>query len=96
MTRQVLLALLLIAPTALYIAFAWWQRRRAVAAGLERPPPLWENTPWFWLVLSGFGLFAVALVLFAILGGAPAGSEYVPPRMEDGEVVPGHFITDDQ
>lgn len=94
--RQLLLVLLVIGPTTVYIAFAWWQRRRAVQAGLDRPPPLLENTPWFWLILAGVTLFAVALALWAVLGGAPAGSEYIPPRMENGEVVPGHFVSEDQ
>ena len=93
--RQSLLVLLLLGPTAIYIAFAWWQRRRAVQAGTDQPPPLLENTPWFWLLLSGLILFAVALGLWAVLGGAPPGSEYIPPRMEDGEVVPGHFVREE-
>ena len=96
MTRQLLFVLLVFAPTLLYFAFALWQRRRAVLAGQEAPPPLWQNTPWFWLVLSGIILMGVGLVLWAILGGAPTGSVYVPPRIEDGEVVPGYFVPAEQ
>ncbi|MEM7444285.1 MAG: DUF6111 family protein [Pseudomonadota bacterium] len=96
MSRQFLFALLLIAPTVIYLAFAFWQRRRAIQAGSEQPPPVLQGTPWFWLILSGFVLFAAGLILLAVFGGSPPGSVYVPPRMEDGVVVPGHFVPEEQ
>lgn len=94
--RQYLFILLLVAPSAIYFAFAWWQRQRAVQAGQDMPPPLLNSAPWFWLILTGVMLFGVALVLWALLAGAPPGSVYVPPHTEDGQVVPGYFIQDSQ
>jgi hypothetical protein len=46
--------------------------------------------PLVWLALAGLVLFFAGLVFFATFTGAPIEGDYVPPRYEDGVVVPGH------
>lgn len=33
----------------------------------------------------------IGLISFATPNGVEPGEKYVPPTMEDGEIVPGHF-----
>lgn len=49
-----------------------------------------QDGPWYWLVISGFALMAAGLVYLGLSHGEPPGSDYVPPRVEDGRVIPGH------
>jgi hypothetical protein len=90
MSRVLLQYLLpLILPTVLYLLW-WWTigRRRARAAG--HPAGLADG-PWFWLIVSGCVLAGGALVYTGLTGGMEAGGDYMPPRLEDGRVVPGHM-----
>jgi hypothetical protein len=83
---QVLLPL--IAPTLLFLAYAWYMRRRAVALGHPEPPP-WTQGPWGWLILAGALLSAGSLV--ALFGDAQHESgRYTPAKAVDGRIVPGH------
>jgi hypothetical protein len=77
--------LLFAAPFAAYALFLV-----ATRAGVLDP------NSWNWRVVAA--LTAVAILLS--VGGLamlrqrnlhPAGSSYVPPHMENGKVVPGHF-----
>ncbi|MCS6879157.1 MAG: DUF6111 family protein [Geminicoccaceae bacterium] len=75
--------LLFLAPFALY---ALW--RLLVTKGAR----LLADTPWFLLMVSGLLAACAGLVLLLWLEpGAPPGSVYVPPRLEDGRLVPGEF-----
>ena len=47
------------------------------------------STPWFALTVTGLALACASLVSLAFTGGWEPGGEYVPPRLEDGQVVPG-------
>jgi len=76
-------------PTALYAAWVFWQRRRAASVG--GAGPAWEEGPWFWLLAAGAVLAVSAIVATIVLSGAPPGAKYVPPVLEDGKVVHGHF-----
>lgn len=77
----------LLLPSLLYVA--WWNLygRRAAAAG--GTPALLREGPWFWLILAGLGLAAAALIAGALMGGSEPGGTYIPPRLEDGRVIPG-------
>ena len=46
------------------------------------------DTPWFWLLVVGLVLLIITLVAMAMLTGSDPGGVYVPPRMEDGHIVP--------
>lgn len=77
---------LFFAPFIIY--FVWLKLR-----GLEGRR--WDNWGWArtsWFAIAGLGLAAIGFFLFAQFSGAPAGSIYVGPRVENGVVVPGHFV----
>ncbi|MQX38342.1 hypothetical protein [Roseospira navarrensis] len=52
-----------------------------------------EDVPWLTLVATGAGLTFVAVTAMYVL--QPTGRtdmEYVPPRYEDGKIIPGEFV----
>lgn len=80
----------LLLPTALYGLWVAWSRRRDAAGGTGVPAD-WRTAPWIWLVGTGMAL-ALAAAIGTGLGtnqGDIKGT-YVPPRVIDGKVVPGH------
>lgn len=81
----------LLLPTVLYGIWLAWARRRASTTGAAMPPG-WRNAPW--LVLAAIG--TVLAVAAAVGSGLGRGTQditgtYVPPRVIDGKVVPGHI-----
>ncbi|HLY44266.1 MAG TPA: DUF6111 family protein [Stellaceae bacterium] len=76
----------LVLPTALYLAWLWIARGAARGGGM-----LWGDLPWVWLVGGGVLLLAAALVLLTEGFGSPPSGVYVPPRWENGRIVPGHI-----
>lgn len=71
----------LVAPTALYLL---WMR---FAANREEK----REVPWLWLAVAGL-MLAVVVLAALTLGGGNKDDIYVPPHMEDGKFVPGHFV----
>jgi len=82
--QQLLLFLL---PLILYAIYVAAMRQRAQVTGGKKPD--WEDGPWFWLVIAGVALSIGAFVVFGFVGGASTKSEYIPPRIIDGKVLPG-------
>ena len=78
---QIVIPLLL--PTVAYILWARYARGRR-AEDLRRGP-------WLWLIGAGVALVGASAALWVALEDQPPGSEYVPPRFEDGKLIPGHF-----
>ncbi len=76
--RQLLLLLLILVPAAIYLGYVL-----STGATAERL----KRAPWVWLALAGVALYAAALATWALTGD-PAGGEYIPPRLIDGEIVP--------
>jgi hypothetical protein len=56
---------------------------------VTRGQPLLQNTPWFVLSTAGLALVIASLVTLALTGGWDRSGDYVPPRVEDGRIVPG-------
>ena len=88
MLRILLIQLLLFAVPfvvwALYVVAV--QRRKLTSGGA------FDDAPIVWLLGAGTALVAAGLVYFALTTGTPAGEgEYVPPRLENGRIVPGHI-----
>lgn len=77
-------------PAALYIIWALYHKKRD-------PESVYHDRPIPWLRLLGIGvvLAAISLVIFQQVGNFEAGGTYVPPKVVDGEIVPGHVIYDD-
>ena len=55
-----------------------------------------KDTPWYSLTLGGLLLVIGGLVSIAIFGGSSPDGTYIPPRYEDGRIVPSEVRTDDE
>ncbi len=83
MIRRFLYELLLfLLPFALYAAYLRLSRRETF--GLS------GNHPWTMLFASGLILVAVSFLVLGLVEGAGQRGLYVPPHVENGQVVPGH------
>jgi Family of unknown function (DUF6111) len=84
MIRQFAVGLaLFLTPFAVYALFLWAVRTRAAKTSGWSPPALrWLTIAALLLVIAGFAVWALS-------GGAPPGSTYVPAHMENGRFVPG-------
>ena len=86
----------LVLPTALYVLWLWLTRRLA-GGGLADMAPEPDHggrraaLPWLWLAGSGAVLLALVLAVVGVHPGTATPGVYVPPRWEDGRIVPGHI-----
>jgi hypothetical protein len=79
---QYLLPLLL--PFLVYLAYI------ALARGCA---PGWlSEAPWPHLAIAGLVLLAISLFTWSLMSGAPTDQVYIPPRLEDGKVIPSTTI----
>ncbi len=76
-------------PTAVYFLWLFNEQRRIERLG-RGEPPRWQDAPWLWLAVAGGVLTVFVAAASALFGGERAGTRYVPPRVIDGEIVPGH------
>ena len=80
----------LLLPTALYLVWvqlAHWSKR-----GSPRGEPVrWATLPWLWLAGTGVLLLALVLLLVTVHFGTSEPGVYVPPRWENGRIVPSHI-----
>jgi hypothetical protein len=79
----------LVLPTALYLLWLRAERHRIERQG-HGEKPRWQDAPYLWLALMGVMLALAVLVALHFAGGMGKDGVYVPPRVIDGEVVPGH------
>ncbi|MBM3513304.1 MAG: hypothetical protein FJX59_06270 [Alphaproteobacteria bacterium] len=77
-------------PLAGYAAWVWY--RNAYADRHEGALPKFEEGPWPAMLLLGAVLMAASMAYTALTSGASSDATYVPPRVEDGKVIPGQFI----
>lgn len=73
----------LVLPTLLYFGYVLYARARGA---IEVP-----EMPWAWLAVAGGLLLGVTFLALALFGGAPPSDIYLPPKIVDGQVQPGHF-----
>ncbi len=86
----------LVLPTALYLV---WVRLTHSSPGgdgsqqeSERGGTVrWTALPWLWLATAGAVLLALMLFVVTVHFGASQPGTYVPPRSENGRIVPGHI-----
>jgi hypothetical protein len=79
----------LVLPLALYLF--WFTRASRAAAAAGHDLPKLGDVPWPWLVVMGFCLIAGAIGAYLTMGGAEPGGHYEPPRVIDGQIVPGRI-----
>jgi len=75
----------LITPIVIYTIWSYWDAKRN-----NTKMPGWEEGHWFWVLVLGFVLAVASLIIIATLGAEP-GTEYMPPVLKDGNVVPGQY-----
>ena len=80
----------LVLPTAIYLLWLRAERRRIERLG-HGEKPRWQDAPYFWLAAMGVVLAGAVLVAVHYAGGMGTTGTYVPPRVIDGQVVPGHI-----
>ena len=51
----------------------------------------WGGRALYWLLATGLVLMIGSFLIFSAFRGAGTEKTYVPPRYEDGRIVPGHF-----
>lgn len=84
MIRIILFNLLLFSlPFIMLALWLWWFRG-------TRPDQA-EMKTWAYASLAGFICILAGLLFFRFVSYAPTESVYVPPSLENGELVPGHF-----
>jgi hypothetical protein len=77
-------------PLAVYLAWNAYRGRYAASHGGEAPRL--EKGPWPMLLFAGALLTLAVMTVTALTGGSSnTGGLYVPARVEDGRVVPGHY-----
>ena len=72
----------LILPTVIYIAYFSVLRPRRGN---------FPEMPWIWLGAAGVLLLAVTFLALALMGGADPGEKYLPPKVVNGQIQPGHY-----
>ena len=76
----------LLLPTAIYVAWIAFASRSA-----NRGPVQLGTLPVVWLAFAGVILLALVLVTVTVHFGEPIRGRYVPPRYENGRVIPPHL-----
>ncbi len=79
----------LLLPLAIYLIWLRRARRNAAATGAVMPAV--RDAPWLWMVGAALAAVAAGTVLLALTTGEEPGGVYIPPHVEDGEIVPGHI-----
>ncbi len=83
-------ALPLLAPLAMYLLWNAYARAKAKKDGGD--PPSLQKGPIFWSLVAGFILLVATFVTLAVTGGNPPDAgQYMPPRIEDGKIVPPYY-----
>ena len=73
-------------PTALYLLWVTLLR-----PARRNGTTLWAALPWLWLAAGGVVLLVIVLFVVTVHFGAPQEGVYVPPRWQNGRIVPGHI-----
>lgn len=87
MLRELLtLVVPLVLPTVLYLVWL-----RAMRWSEQGSTVSWRAMPWVWLAATGAALAALVLFVVTVHFGTATPGLYVPPRVENGQIVPGHI-----
>ena len=76
---------LFLLPTAIYAIYILLTRKQG-----EQGAGVFDDAPFFWLMLAGTGLVLLVLVAFGSTSGGKPGQSYTPPSIgSDGRIEPG-------
>jgi hypothetical protein len=90
MLRAVLFHIALVmAPTILFILYLIVARK--VRLSKSDTARMLRELPWVWLLGIGVALMAASLVAISLTTGGDREGTYVPPRLEDGKIVPSRI-----
>lgn len=76
---------LLLLPSAVYLAWLFVFRRPAAKAGGWLS---FREGPWVWLLMGGLAMVVISLVYLGLTSGYDIEGTYMPPRYEEGELLP--------
>jgi len=88
MIRILLLRLFLFLLPFLIYAIWFTMTRRGNAGEREQ---IFNSLRSRWLAGAGIGLVFISVIIAAFFTGHSPDAAYVPPRVVDGEIVPGYF-----
>ena len=80
-------------PITVYALWIWYRTSYAQRHG--GAPPKFEEGPWPLMLFIGAVLSFGVLAVTALTSGGPADSVYVPPRIENGRIVPSELLPRD-
>ena len=83
----------LAAPTALYLAWLWYTNYSPWGSQTESQTGeavRWAGLPWVWLAAAGALLLALVLLVVTVHFDTSQSGVYVPPRTQNGRIIPGH------
>jgi len=86
-----MLRTVLIEAVVFAVPFAVYALYLIVARYDVTEPDHWPAKVVIWCGGLALIFMVVSLLVLIHFSRAPAGSTYVPPHVEDGQVVPGHF-----
>lgn len=81
----------LLAPTVVYFLWTYFRGKKAGNDGDATP-----SKPWLLLIGGGLMLASAVTVILGIVTADPDRGTYVPPHMENGELVPGGYVQEDK
>ncbi len=90
--KIITIAVPLLAPTIAYILYLYFARKNKADEEAGRDIPHWRQWPWAILAPTGALLAALSLFILGLPGADRDPGAYVPPRLEDGKIVPGGFV----
>ncbi len=76
----------LLLPTALYLLWVTALRPERHDGAAQ-----WTALPWLWLAGAGVALLAIVLFVVTVHFGVSQEGLYIPPRWQNGHIVPGHI-----
>ena len=82
--------ILFLLPSVAYFAYVYL-RRADKADGPNDAAQIWDDAPILWLMLAGAVLMLAVTLTFATFEGGSPDQKYIPPRLENGKLIPGHF-----